>query len=62
MRPPLKVELWDSNGNAQLLNVAMSVEAAQRVMDEAVPKLRTGEAIRCRDAGGALVFSSDPSE
>jgi len=34
MRPPLKVELWDSNGNAQLLNVAMSVEAAQRVMDQ----------------------------
>ena len=46
----------------QLLNVVMSVEAAHRVYDEAVAKLRTGEVIRCRESAGALVLSSEPSE
>ena len=40
----------------------MSVEAAARVYDEAVAKLRNGEVIRVRDAAGALVMSSDSSE
>src|SRR5262249_52708906 len=55
MRPPLKIELWDANGNARLLNVAMGVEAAMRVCNESVDKLRTGEVIRVRDANGALL-------
>jgi hypothetical protein len=62
MRPPLKIELWDLNGNAQLINVVMSVEAAERVYDESVAKLRTGDVIRVRDSARALVFSSDPNE
>jgi len=40
----------------------MSVEAAERVYQESVAKLRAGETIRVRDAAGALVFSSDPNE
>jgi hypothetical protein len=40
----------------------MSVEAAERVYQESVAKLRIGEVIRCRDAAGALIFSSDPIE
>jgi hypothetical protein len=62
MKPPFKVSLWTADGNAQLLNVVMSVETAQRVFDEAVAKLGTGEVIRVRDARGALVLSSDQTE
>jgi len=51
-----------ANGNAQLINCVMSVSAAQRVYQEAVAKLRIGEVIRCRDASGTLVLSSDPAE
>ena len=46
----------------QLLNLIMSVEAAARVYDEAVAKLRIGEVIRVRDVSGGLVMSSDPNE
>jgi hypothetical protein len=42
MRPPLRVELWTADGNPQLLNVVMSVEAAQRVYQEHVAQLRAG--------------------
>jgi hypothetical protein len=59
MRPPLKIELWDANGNAQLLNVVTSIESARRVYSENVGKLRAGETIRVRDSAGALVMSSD---
>jgi hypothetical protein len=58
MRPPFRIELW-SGGNSQLLNVAMSGEAAERVYQEAVSKLLIGETIRVRDSAGALIFSSD---
>jgi hypothetical protein len=33
MRQPYKITLWTADGNAQLLNVVMSVETAQRVFD-----------------------------
>jgi hypothetical protein len=59
MRPPFKVELYDTNGNAQIFGMTTSLEAARRVYDEAVAKLRTGEVIRVRDSAGALIFSSD---
>jgi len=40
----------------------MSLPAAERVCQESIPNLRTGEVIRVRDAAGALVFSSHPTE
>jgi hypothetical protein len=62
MRPPLKIELWDARGNAQVLNVAMSFKAAERIYQQHVAQLRAGEVIRCRDAAGALIFTSDPTD
>jgi hypothetical protein len=61
MRPPYRIELW-SNGNSQILNVTMSVEAAERVYNESVANLRSGETIRVRDAAGALLLSTNPTE
>ena len=40
----------------------MSLDAAQRVYNESIAKLRAGEVIRVRDAAGALVLSTDPTE
>ena len=37
-------------------------EAAQHVFDEFVAKLRAWEVIRVRDAAGALVLSTNPTE
>jgi hypothetical protein len=62
MTPPYRVELWDSRGNAQLLNVAWSFEAAERVVREHVSGLSPDEVIRIRDSAGALVLSTDPNE
>jgi hypothetical protein len=62
MTPPYKIELYDANGNAQLLNVAWSFEAAEQVVREHVAELRLNEVIRVRDASGTLVLSSDPTE
>jgi hypothetical protein len=61
MKPPYRIELW-SGGNSQLLNVTMSLPAAERVCQESIPNLGPGEVIRVRDSAGALVFSSDPTE
>lgn len=61
MRPPYAIELWDARGNAQVLNFAMSFEAAERVYNESVVKLCTREVIRVRDSAGALVLSSEPT-
>jgi len=58
----LKISLWTADGNAQLINVVMSLDAAHRVYDESIAKLRAGEVIRVRDAAGALVLSTDPTE
>jgi hypothetical protein len=62
MEPPYKVEFYDANGSAHLLNVAWSFEAAERVVREHVGDLRPNEVIRIRDSAGALVLSSDPTE
>jgi hypothetical protein len=62
MTPPYKIELYDANGNAQLLNVAWSFEAAERVVREHVGGLGPNEVIRIRDSAGALVLSTDPNE
>jgi hypothetical protein len=40
----------------------MSLDAAQRVYNESIAKLRADEVIRVRDAAGALVLSTDPTE
>jgi hypothetical protein len=40
----------------------MSVEAAERVYNESVAHLHTGEVIRVRDAARALIISSDQDE
>jgi hypothetical protein len=40
----------------------MSLPAAERVCRESIPNLRIGEVIRVRDAAGALVLSTDPTE
>jgi hypothetical protein len=61
MKPPYRIELWNG-GNSQLLNVTMSLPAAERVCQESLPNLRAGEVIRVRDAAGALVLSTDPSD
>ena len=61
MRLPLKVELWDSNGYLEVLNV-LSTEAAENVFLEAASALGEGEAIRVRDAVGAVVFSGDRND
>ena len=44
--PPIAVQLWTDNGSPRLLNVCMGLEAAERVYNESVAKLRTGETIR----------------
>ena len=62
MRPPFEIELWSADGNSQLLNVTMSVDAAQRVYQEAAAKLNVGEIVRVRDAFGTLIFSTNPAE
>src|SRR5690349_21248127 len=62
MLPPLRIELWTAQGNAQLLNVAMSVAAARRVMQEAAPGLRAGDCIVVRDAAGSLVMASNEND
>jgi hypothetical protein len=62
MEPPYKVEFYDVNGSAHLLNVAWSFEAAERVVREHVGDLRPNEVIRIRDSAGALVLSTDPTE
>ena len=62
MEPPYKVEFYDANGSARLLNVAWSFEAAERVVREHVGDLRPNEVIRIRDSAGALVLSTDPTE
>jgi hypothetical protein len=62
MTPPYKVELYDAKGNAQLLNVAWSFEAAERVVREHVGGLGPNEVIRIRDSAGALVLSTDSNE
>jgi hypothetical protein len=62
MEPPYKVEFYDANGSAHLLNVAWSFEAAERVVREHVGDLRPNEVIRIRDSAGALVLSTDPTE
>jgi hypothetical protein len=61
MKPPYRIELW-SGGDSQLLNVTMNLPAAERVCRESIPNLRIGEVIRVRDAAGALVLSTDPTE
>jgi hypothetical protein len=40
----------------------MSFEAAERVLNKHVGSLGTNQVIRVRDAMGALVLSSDPSD
>ena len=62
MEPPYKVEFYDANGSAHILNVAWSFEAAERVVREHVGDLRPNEVIRIRDSAGALVLSTDPTE
>ena len=62
MSPPYKIEFYDANGNAHLLNVAWSFEDAERVVREHVHELHPNEVIRIRDSTGALVLSTDPSE
>ena len=62
MIAPYKISLWTADGNAQLINVVMSLDAAQRVYNESIAKLRADEVIRVRDAAGALVLSTDPTE
>jgi hypothetical protein len=42
--------------------MTMSVAAAKRVLSERVRRLGPDEVIRVRDAGGALVLSTDPTE
>jgi hypothetical protein len=55
MRPPFKIELYDANGSAQIINFAWSFEAAERVVREHVGGLGPNEVIRIRDSAGALV-------
>jgi hypothetical protein len=62
MTPPYKIEFYDANGCAHILNVAWSFEAAEQVVREHVAELRLNEVIRVRDASGTLVLSSDPTE
>jgi len=62
MTPPYKIEFYDANGSAQLLNVAWSFEAAEWVVREHVGGLGPNEVIRIRDSAGALVLSTDPNE
>jgi hypothetical protein len=62
MTPPYKIEFYDANGSAHILNVAWSFEAAEQVVREHVGELRLNEVIRVRDASGTLVLSSDPTE
>jgi hypothetical protein len=59
---PFKIEVWSADGNSRILNMAVGIEAAQRVYQEALANLRTGETLRIKDANGALVLSSDTSE
>jgi hypothetical protein len=56
---PFKIEVWSADGNSRILNMTVSIDAAQRVYQEALANLRTGDTIRVRDANGALVLSSD---
>ena len=58
MKPPITVEFW-THGNPHILEVAMSLPAAERVYSEAVAKLRRGEIVRVIDATGTLLFSTD---
>ena len=60
--PPYKVEVWGADGSSRILNMTVSINAAQRVYQEALATLRTGETIKIRDASGALVLSSDTSD
>jgi hypothetical protein len=62
MIPPYRVELSDSRGSAQLLDVTWSFEDAERVVREHVGGLGPNEVIRIRDSAGALVLSTDSSE
>jgi hypothetical protein len=62
MTPPYKIEFYDANGSAHILNVAWSFEDAERVVREHVGGLHPNEVIRIRDSARALVLSTDPSE
>lgn len=62
MQPPFKVTFCTADGNAHLIDVAWSFEAAERVVREHVSGLHPNEVIRIRDSAGALVLSTDPSE
>ena len=59
---PFKIEVWSADGNSRILNMTVSIDAAQRVYQEALANLRTGETLRVKDASGALVLSSNSSE
>ena len=59
---PFKIEVWSADGTSRLLNTTVGAEAAQRVYEEALANLRTGETLRVKDASGALVLSSNSSE
>ena len=59
MKPPLTIERLDANGNLHIVEVTVSLPAAQRAFNEAVAK-NTGEVVRVVDATGALLFSFGP--
>jgi hypothetical protein len=59
---PFKIEVWSADGTSRLLNMTVSLNAAERVYQEALANLRTGETLKVRDANGALLLSSDTSE
>jgi len=57
--PPFRIEVWGADGNSRILNMTVGMEAAQRVYDEALAKLNTGEVVRVVDAKGQIVLSSE---
>ena len=49
----------NADGDSRILNMTVGMEAAQRVYDEALAKLNTGEVVRVVDAKGQIVLSSE---
>ena len=55
--PPYRVELRAGDDpEPRLLNITMSIEAAERILQEVATTLRPGEVVHVRDSAGALVL------
>jgi hypothetical protein len=61
-RAPFRIVGWKKDGAKLLLAVVMSMDEARKILAENRSQLAAGEKIQVRNAPGALVLSTDPTE